>query len=210
MAGVKPIRILIAEDHWIARVGVSSIVNMQPDMTVVAEAADGEQAVELFRKHKPDVTLLDLRMPVLNGTAAAVAIRREFPHARLIALTTYGGDEDIRQALLAGVQAYLTKDVLSDELLRSIRAVHSGQTYLPAAVAATLADRPEQDLSAREREVLSLIVAGLSNKQIAYTLNISEHTTKNHVSHILMKLGAGDRAQAITLALQRGLVHLPG
>jgi len=126
------IRILVAEDHLVARVGVSTIVNMQPDMTVVAEASNGHQAVELFRKHRPDVTLLDMRMPGMGGVEAATAIRAEFPNARMIALTTYGGDEDIRRALAAGVLAYLTKDVLHDELLKAIRAVNEGHTYLPA------------------------------------------------------------------------------
>jgi two-component system NarL family response regulator len=203
------IRILIAEDHLIARVGVTTIVNMQPDMTVVAEAANGQQAVELFRKHLPDVTLLDLRMPVMSGVEAAVAIRREHPEARLIALTTYGGDEDIRRALQAGVQAYLTKDVLHDELLKAIRAVHAGETFLPPSVAATLAAQlPGPVLSAREIEVLSLIVGGLANKQIAYQLNIAEHTVKNHVKNILAKLGVADRTQAATAAIQRGIIHL--
>jgi two-component system NarL family response regulator len=203
------IRILVAEDHLVARVGVSTIVNMQPDMTVVAEASNGQQAVELFRKHRPDVTLLDLRMPVMGGVEAAKAIRAEFPNARIVALTTYGGDEDIRRALAAGVLAYLTKDVLHDELLKAIRAVHEGQTYLPAAVAAALAAQlPRPDLSAREIQVLELIVRGLANKQIAYTLNIAEHTVKNHVKSILSKLGAQDRTQAATAAIQRGIIHL--
>jgi DNA-binding NarL/FixJ family response regulator len=182
---------------------------MQPDMTVVAEAASGQQAVELFRKHLPDVTLLDLRMPVMSGVEAAIAIRREYPEARLIALTTYGGDEDIRRALQAGVQAYLTKDVLHDELLKAIRAVHAGETYLPPSVAATLAAQlPGSVLTAREMEVLSLIVGGLPNKQIAYRLNIAEHTVKNHVKNILAKLGVADRTQAATAAIQRGIIHL--
>jgi DNA-binding NarL/FixJ family response regulator len=203
------IRILVAEDHLVARVGVSTIVNMQPDMTVVAEASNGQQAVELFRKHRPDVTLLDLRMPGMGGVEAATAIRAEFPTARMIALTTYGGDEDIRRALAAGVLAYLTKDVLHDELLKAIRAVHEGHTYLPAAVAAALAAQlPRPDLSAREVQVLELIVRGLANKQIAYTLNIAEHTVKNHVKNILSKLGAQDRTQAATAAIQRGIIHL--
>ncbi|MBZ5596053.1 MAG: response regulator transcription factor [Acidobacteriia bacterium] len=208
MSGAK-IRILIAEDHLIARVGVTTIVNMQPDMTVVAEAANGQQAVDLYRKHLPDITLLDLRMPGLSGVEAATAIRREYPQARLIALTTYGGDEDIRRALQAGVQAYLTKDVLHDDLLKAIRAVHSGGTFLPPSVAATLAAQsPAPDLSAREIEVLSLIVGGLANKEIAYRLNIAEHTVKNHVKNILAKLGVGDRTQAATAAIQRGIIHL--
>jgi two-component system, NarL family, response regulator len=201
-----PIRILVAEDHLVARVGVTAIVNMQPDMTVVAEAANGQQAVEMFRQHQPDVTLLDLRMPGMSGVEAAIAIRAEFPQAHMIALTTYGGDEDIRRALAAGVQAYLTKDVLHDELLKAIRAVHAGQTYLPAAVAAALAAQmPRPDLSAREVQVLELIVRGLANKQIAYSLSIAEHTVKNHVKSILSKLGVQDRTQAATAAIQRGL-----
>src|ERR1039458_9972516 len=179
------IRILVAEDHLVARVGVSTIVNMQPDMAVVAEAANGQQAVDLSRQHRGS--------PGMGGVEAAAAIRAEFPQAHMIALTTYGGDEDIRRALSAGVQAYLTKDVLHDELLNAIRAVHAGQTYLPAAVAAALAAQmPRPDLSAREVEVLELIVRGLANKQIAYALSIAEHTVKNHVKSILSKLGVQD------------------
>ena len=202
------LRILVAEDHLVARVGVSAIVNMQPDMTVVAEAANGQQALELYRQHQPDVALLDIRMPGMSGVEAAAAIRAEFPGARMIALTTYGGDEDIRRALAAGVQAYLTKDVLHDELLNAIRAVAAGQTYLPAAVAAVAAQSQRPDLSAREMQVLELIVQGLANKQIAYALDIAEHTVKNHVKNILSKLGAQDRTQAATAAIQRGIIHL--
>ena len=205
----EKIRILVAEDHLVARVGVTTIVNMQSDMTVIAEAANGNQAVELYRLHQPDVTLLDLRMPGMGGVEAAIAIRAENPGAKMIALTTYGGDEDIRRALAAGVQAYLTKDVLHDELLKAIRAVYAGQTYLPAAVAASLAAQlPRPDLSAREVQVLGLIVQGLANKQIAFTLNIAEHTVKNHVKNILSKLGVQDRTQAATAAIQRGIIHL--
>ena len=203
-----PIRILVAEDHLVARVGVSTIVNMQADMTVVAEAGNGQQAVEQYRKFQPDIALLDMRMPGMSGVEAAAAIRAEFPQAKMIALTTYGGDEDIRRALAAGVQAYLTKDVLHDELLKAIRAVHAGQTYLSASVAAVAAQMPRPDLSAREVQVLELIVRGLANKQIAYSLNIAEHTVKNHVKNILSKLGVQDRTQAATAAIQRGIVHL--
>jgi two-component system, NarL family, response regulator len=205
----QPIRILVAEDHLVARVGVTTIVNMQPDMTVVADASNGQQAVDLFRKCLPDVTLLDLRMPVMGGVEAAQTIRGEFPGARLIALTTYGGDEDIRRALNAGVMAYLTKDVLHDELLKAIRAVHAGERYLPASVSAALtAQTPRADLSAREVQVLKLIVQGHANKQIAFHLSIAEHTVKNHVKSILSKLGVQDRTQAATAAIQRGIVHL--
>ena len=204
-----PIRILIAEDHLIARVGVGAIVNAQPDMTVVAEATNGQQALALFREHHPDVTLMDMRMPVVSGFEAVAAIRHEFPGARIVALSTYGGDEDIHRAFLAGVQTYLTKDVLHDELIHAIRAVHAGQKYLPAPIAAALAAQlPRPDLSARELEVLNLIVRGSSNKQIAYALTIAEHTVKNHVKSILNKLDVDDRTQAATAAIQRGIIHL--
>jgi DNA-binding NarL/FixJ family response regulator len=205
----NPIRILVAEDHLVARVGVTTIVNMQPDMAVVVEASNGAQAVELYRQHQPDIALLDLRMPVLTGVEAAAAIRREFPAARIIILSTYGGDEDIRRALAAGVRSYLTKDVLHDELLKAIHAVYAGETYLPANVAAAVSpESPAPDLSAREIQVLELIVRGLANKQIAYSLSIAEHTVKNHVKNILSKLSVQDRTQAATAAIQRGIVHL--
>ena len=205
----ETIRILVAEDHLVARVGVTTIVNMQPDMAIVAEASNGKQAVEMYRQYLPDLVLLDMRMPVMGGVEAAAAIRAEFPEAKMIALSTYGGDEDIRRALAAGVQSYLTKDVLHDELLTAIRAVCAGQRYLPPAVAAALAAQvPRSDLSTREMEVLKLIVKGLANKQIAYTLNIAEYTVKNHVKNILSKLGVQDRTQAATAAIQRGIVHL--
>lgn len=203
------IRILVAEDHLVARVGVSAIINRQSDMLVVAEASNGRQAVERYRKHLPDIALLDLRMPLMSGVEVALAIRKEFPNARLIALTSYGGDEDIRRALAAGVQAYLTKDVLRNELLKTIRTVHAGGTYLPRPLAAALeAQNDSPALSKREIEVLELVARGLSNKQIAYTLDITETTAKNHVQHILQKLGAQDRTQAATAAIQRGIIHL--
>jgi len=209
VSGVESIRILIAEDHLIARVGVKTIIDMQPDMAVVAEAANGHQAVELYRKHAPDVTLMDVRMPMMTGLDAIAAIRAEFPNARILALSTYGGDEDVRRALQAGARGYLTKDVLHDELIRAVHAVHSGQSYLPSAVAATLAEMATRpDLSAREVEVLSLIARGLGNKRIAFELGIAEHTVKNHVKNILNKLSVDDRTQATTVALQRGIIHL--
>lgn len=209
MTDSQPIRILIAEDHLIPRAGLGAIVNAQSDMTVVAEATNGQQAVSLFREHRPDIALMDMRMPVMTGFEAVAAIRAEFPDARIVALSTFGGDEDIRRAILAGVQSYLTKDVLHDELIQAIRAVHAGQRYLPPSIAAALAAQlPRPDLSAREHQVLDLIVQGLSNKQIAFTLNIAEHTVKNHVKSILAKLDVDDRTQAATAAIQRGIVHL--
>jgi len=203
------IRILVAEDHLVARVGVIAIINRQPDMVVVAEATNGKQAVERFRKHVPDVTLLDMRMPLMSGVKAAIAIRGEFPNARLIALTSYGGDEDVRRALAAGVNAYLTKDVLRNELLETIRTVNAGRTYLPQSLAAALEARSDAPpLSEREIEVLELVANGLANKQIAYVLNIAETTAKNHVNNILHKLGVQDRTHAATAALRRGIIHL--
>jgi two-component system NarL family response regulator len=205
----KKIRILVAEDHLVARVGVTTIVNAQHDMTVVAQAINGRQALELYRQHVPDVALLDIRMPTMSGIEAAAAIKAEFPKAKLIALTTYGGDEDIRRALAAGVQAYLTKDLLQDELLKAIRAVYEGRTYvLPALASVIAAQGSRPDLTTRELEVLELIVRGLVNKQIAYSLNLAEYTVKNHVKNILVKLGAQDRTQAATEAIRRGIIHL--
>src|SRR5262249_49244497 len=198
------IHILIAEDHLIARAGLNAIVNAQPDMAVIAEAENGEQARRLYARHRPDVALMDMRMPVMDGVDAITAIRADFPHARIVALSTFGGDEDIRRALLAGAQAYLTKDERHDDLIGAIRPVHAGRQYLPATVRARLdAESPHPDLSAREMEVLRLIVHGLSNKQIAFKLSIAEDTVKNHVKSILKKLGADDRTLAATKAIQR-------
>ena len=204
-----PMRILIADDHVIARAGVSAIVNAQPDMTVVAEAANGQQALLLYRQYLPDVALLDMRMPVMSGLEASLAILAEFPEARIVALSTYGGDEDIRRALTTGVQAYLTKDVPGEELILAIRAAHAARKYLPAAIAESLsAQNPRPDLSLRELDVLKLIVQGNHNKQIALTLRISEHTVKTHVKRILEKLNVDDRTEAATAAIQRGIIHL--
>jgi DNA-binding NarL/FixJ family response regulator len=199
----------VADDHWIARAGVTTALRMQRDMFIVGEAANGRQAIELYRKHTPDVAILDVRMPVLSGIDAAIAIRLEFPRARLIALSTYEGDEDIRRALQAGMKAYLTKDILHEELINAVRAVHMGRSYLPGRVAGALAARlPGPDISARELEVLRLVVQGFANKEIGDALNISEFTVKNHVRSILEKLGVDDRTQAATMAIQRGIIHL--
>jgi two-component system NarL family response regulator len=206
---IHPIRILIAEDHLIARLGVSTIVNEQPDMTVVAQATNGQQAVQLYREHRPDVSLMDMFMPLMSGFDAVTAILSEFPGARFVALSTYSGEEDIRRAFVAGVQSYLTKDVLDDELIQAIRAVHSGKKYIPPPFAHALAAQlPRPNLSARELDVLNAIIQGQSNKQIAYELSICEDTVKHHVKHILIKLGVADRTQAATVAILRGTIHL--
>ena len=193
----------------IARVGVTTIINKQRNMSVIAEAADGMEAVAMYRMHKPDVTLMDMRMPILSGLEATAAIRGEFPNARIIALTSYGGDADVRRALKTGVMAYLTKDLLQDELLTAIREVHQGHSYLPAALAAVLTMQGSQpELTQRELEVLELVVRGMANKQIAYSLHLSELTVKNHLKRLLDKLGVQDRTQAATAAIARGIVHL--
>jgi DNA-binding NarL/FixJ family response regulator len=197
---------LIAEDHLIARAGLHTVVNAQRDMKVVGEALNGEEALEMYRLRKPDVTLMDMWMPVMNGFEAASAIRAEFVNARIIALSTFGGDGDIRRAMTVGVKAYLTKDVLHDELIDAIRAVHAGERYLSAQVIAALSLYPE--LTGREIEVLRLVAQGLSNKLIAADLGISEDTAKNHVKNILKKMGVDDRTQAATAAMQRGIVRL--
>ena len=207
MSKPNPIRLLIADDHLVVRVGLRSMLDTQPGMVVVAEAANGREAFELFREHKPDVTLMDLRMPIMGGVEATIAIRGEFPDARVIVLTTYDGDENIYRALRAGAMAYLLKDIPRGEFLDDVRAVYSGQYCIPPAVAARLAQRlPYSELSSRETEVLKLIVEGLSNKEIGSALTISESTVKNHVNSILAKLRVSDRTHAATMALRRGIV----
>ena len=203
------IRILVADDNFLVRLGLGAVLNAQSGMTVIAEAGNGRQAVELFRQHTPDIVLMDLRMPLMTGVEATRAIRSEYPGARIIVLTTYDGDEDIYRALQAGARAYLLKDVLREDLLAAIKAVHAGQRHIPPAVAARLAERlPLSDLTARELEVLTLIVKGMSNSEIGAALTISTGTVKIHVNNILSKLGVSDRTQAATTALQRGIVHL--
>jgi len=203
------IKLLIVEDHHIVRQGLIALLNTVPDMEVVAEASDGKVGVDLFRKHQPDVTLMDLRLPNLGGAEAVAKIRAEFPAARIIVLTTFDGDEDIYRALQAGARGYLLKGMFGDELLDAIRAVHAGKTRIPPVVAERLASRMGgQELTARELEVLGLIVRGQSNKEIGGSLSISEATVKTHINSILSKMGVSDRTQAATSAIQRGLVHL--
>jgi DNA-binding NarL/FixJ family response regulator len=200
---------MVVEDHHIVRQGLVALLATIPDMTVVAEAADGRQAIGLFQQHRPDVTLMDLRLPAMSGVEAVEQIRREFPLARIIVLTTFDGDEDIYRALQAGARAYLLKGMFGDELMDAIRAVHSGKSRIPAIVAERLAERMGgPSLTGRELEVLELIVLGNSNKEIGGELAISEATVKTHINSILDKLGVTDRTQAVRTALQRGIVHL--
>ena len=206
----RKIRILVVDDHFVVRMGLSGSINMEEDMMVVAEASNGQQAIQLYRQQTPDIVLMDLRLPATDGVVTATAICKEDPDARVIMLSTYDGDEEIYRSFQAGARSYLLKSASREELLAAIRAVHGGQRYIPPAVAARLAERvPFTELSSREMEVLRLIVKGMSNKEIAAALNITEVTTKLHVGHILGKLKVNDRTQAATSALQRGIIHLP-
>jgi two-component system NarL family response regulator len=205
----NPIRCLVADDHAIVREGVAATIELYDEMRVVARAANGREAVALFREHRPDVTLMDLNMPEIGGVEAITAIRDEFPDARIIILTTYDGDEDIFRGLRAGAKAYLLKEGSVEQLVETIRAVHRGQVRIPQEVAAKLAQRmTSPELTAREMEVLRLIVAGNSNAEIGAALFITEATVKAHVNSILGKLDVSDRTQAVTTALKRGIVHL--
>ena len=203
------IRILTVDDHPLLREGIAFLVKSQQDMELVAEASDGEEAIEQFRRHRPDVTLMDLRMPNLNGTEAISRIRNEFPDAKIIVLSTYGGDVQVLRAIKAGARGYIVKGHVHRELLDTIRSVHAGHKRIPPEIAAELADHAADDqLSSREIDVLRLIGEGNANKQIADKLSIAETTVKNHISNIFSKLGANDRAHAVTIALQRGIIEL--
>lgn len=209
MSTNNSIRILLADDHPVVRDGLALILENEDDMTVVSQASNGHEAVELFRLSQPDIALLDLRMPHLGGVEAITAIRAEFPDARLILLTTYDGDEDIYQGLRAGAKAYLLKDTPCDEILDTIRTVHAGHQRIPSAVGVKLFERMGiSELSDREREVLQLMATGKSNQEIGSALNITESTVKFHVNKILSKLQVNDRTQAVIAALQRGIAHL--
>ena len=206
---MSELRVIIADDHPIVREGLHAVVSDQPDMIVVGQAATGAEAVDLALSLRPDVVLLDLRMPELNGVDAIAAIRAGWPEARVLVLTTYDGDEDIYRALQAGAQAYLLKDTPRAELLEAIRAVARGQKRIPPEVAARLVQRiGGPTLTEREVDVLRLMAKGGSNKDIGAALHISEGTVKFHVNNILGKLGVDDRTQAVTIALQRGIIHL--
>ncbi len=205
----RNIRVLIADDHPVVRTGLVLMLQYEPDMEVVAEAGNGREALEMFRQHRPDVTLMDLRMPEMNGVEATAAIRVEFPTARIILLTTYDGDEDIYGGLRAGAQAYLLKDTPCEEILEALRAVHAGHKRITLEVGTKLAERAGfPELTERELDVLRLMAKGLSNVEIGAALFISEGTVKFHINHILNKLGVGDRTQAVIAALKRGLVNL--
>ena len=207
--GTKTIRVLAADDHALLREGIASLVNAEPDMQLVAHASTGRQAIEQFRIHEPDITLMDLLMPDMGGVEAMIAIRSEFPDARIIVLTTYTGDVQALRALKAGACGYLIKSSIHTDLLDAIRAVHAGRKQIPPDVAAALAGHAgDEELTEREIVVLRLIAKGNANKQIAFQLRITEETVKSHITHILCKLGANDRTHAVTIALQRGIIEL--
>jgi two-component system NarL family response regulator len=206
---VTRIRVMVADDHPVVRIGLAAIVSAQPDMTVVAEARNGREAIDLYLKHHPDVLLIDLRMPVLSGLDAALAIRADFPGSRIIVLTTYDADEDIVRALKAGVQGYLLKDSVGEAMLEAVRAVHAGHRRVAPEVGTRLADRVAgSELTPRELEVLKLLARGGTNKDLAAALSITEGTVKGHVNNILSKLCVTDRTMAAATALQRGIIRL--
>ena len=205
----KRIRVLAADDHALLREGIASLVNAEPDMELVAQASTGREAIEQFRMHQPDITLMDLQMPNMGGIEAMIGIRSEFPNARIIVLTTYTGDVQAQRALRAGARGYLLKGNIHTDLLDAIRAVHAGKKWIPPEVAAELAGHTgEEELTTREIDVLRLIGKGNANKEIAAQLSITEETVKSHITHILGKLGANDRTHALTIGLQRGIVEL--
>ncbi|MGD0261093.1 MAG: response regulator transcription factor [Verrucomicrobiota bacterium] len=209
MKKAEKIRILIADDHYIVRMGLVALMNTEPDMEVVAEAADGVQAVALFRKHNPDLALLDMRMPVRDGIETTREIRAAFPTAKVLILTAFDGDEEIHRALQAGAQGYVLKSSTGQKLIPAIRAVAAGQRWVPKEVANRLTARNLfEELTPREVQVLHLLAKGLANKEIADALKITEYTVKDHLKSILAKLRVADRTEAVTAAIQRGIIHL--
>ena len=209
MAATGPIRILCVEDHPVYREGLRTIIGLEPDMVLVAHAANAVQAIAEFRRHRPDVTLMDFRLPGANGVDVLIAIRGEFPQARIIMLTTSDGDADIQRALRAGASAYILKSMPMEELLGVIRSVHTGRRHIPPEVAARLAEHMgDDDLTARELDVLRLIRDGYRNKQIADQLTISENTVNFHIKNLMDKLQANDRTHAVTIALRRGMLQI--
>jgi DNA-binding NarL/FixJ family response regulator len=209
MAPAKPIRILSVEDHPVFREGLSAIISSQPDMLMVAQATNAIEALDEFRRHRPDITLMDLRLPGANGTDTLTSIRGEFPQARVIMLTTSDSDGEIQRAMKAGASAYILKSTPKNELLAAIRSVHGGRRHVPPEVAARLAEHlGEEDLTSRELEVLRLIRDGFRNKQIADQLAIAETTVNFHIKNLVDKLGANDRTHAVTIAIRRGLLQV--
>lgn len=209
MSDPKTIRVLVADDHHVVRSGIAASIGLEDDLAVVAEADSGEQVIAQFQASKPDVVLMDLRLPGMNGIEATAALLRAAPEARVIMFTTYEGEEDIYRAIQAGARGYLLKSAPRDELLSAIRRVATGERYLPPALAHRLAERmASNELSPREYEVLQLIGRGRSNKEIASDLGITEDTVKRHVTNLLAKLRVVDRTQATTEAIRRGLIHL--
>ncbi len=203
------IRILVADDHYVVRMGVIAIIDNEPDMEVVAEAANGNQAIELFNEHKPDLVLLDSRMPLKNGVQVAKELHHQTGGVRILMLTAFDGDEDIHMALTAGAQGYVLKSSTGEQLVPALRAVAAGEKWIPEEVADLLAKRNKfEPLTPRELEVLHELAKGLANKQIADVMNISMHTTKGYLKNILTKLHVADRTEAVTVAIQRGLIHL--
>jgi DNA-binding NarL/FixJ family response regulator len=205
----KTIRILSVDDHPLMHEGIAALINNQPDMTLVAEASDGKSALRTFREHQPDVTLMDLRLPDMSGIESMASILREFPAARVIILTMFEGDVEVQRALKAGARGYMLKTMPPKELVKIIRRVHAGKKYIPPEVAANLAEHFSTDnLTPRETEVLAQIAEGNRNRDIAERLFISEETVKVHIKHIMDKLGASDRTQAVSIAIRRGIIRL--
>jgi len=203
------IRILVADDHFVVRMGLTALVNTEPDFEVVGEAADGAQAIIAFDKHKPDLVLMDLRMPVKDGVSATAEIKSKHPNARVLMLTTFDGDTDIHRAMQAGAQGYVLKNTTGDKLIPALRAVAAGQRWIPKEIATRLASRNLfEDLTPRELQVLEQMAKGLANKEIADVLKITGHTVKDHLKSILGKLHVSDRTEAVTVAIQRGIIHL--
>ena len=203
------IRLLVVDDHFVVRIGLASALNLEHDMEVVAEAKDGREALEVFDRHRPDVVVMDYQLPHLNGAEATTALRAKHPDARVIILSVYKGEEDVHRAVQAGAAGYLPKSSEPQELLEAIRVIHKGRRYFPAAINAALAARAARtELSDREKEVLEMLVRGRSNKEIASALGISENTVKVHTTRVFEKLGVADRLEAVTAAIQRGIVHI--
>ena len=209
MSQPHQIRVLSADDHALLREGIAAVINGQPDMTMIAQAASGREAIQLYREHRPDVTLMDLRMPDITGIDALIAILAEFPNARIVMLTTFEGDVEIQRALAAGARGYLLKNMPPKELVEAIRQVHAGRKRIPREIAAQLAEHiADEPLTEREIDVLQHVASGNRNRDIADQLAISEETVKIHVKHIMEKLGASGRTAAVAIAVRRGIIQL--